>query len=498
MALIECRACKHAIAEHAASCPGCGAPASSAPSNSFWVRHWRGEYSLPRSYWVNSFLVSMCLAGVALALRLLLQDQPARYGSAATLALTALSLALWVWSARGTWVSATRHARAGRKWGGLAKAVIVLGCLRSVAALVQASAGFIEHGQTAMGRQAGPDFTVRLAADGTSVHISGGMNDGAAERLREALRGAPSVSSVVLSSTGGWVREGQLVAEVIAERKLSTLAQLECSSACTIAFLAGSSRTLAPGARLGFHQIRSVGSLDGQRSPDVALTRRAYDELGLPAPFIAKIAATPHNQMWYPSSSELLAAGVITESTEWEGYREALTTRLSASLLENMKVFEAPRTTLDALLQCELDGHIRWLNLSGCSYHYDQARVSLQDHLNAQDACLQAAGYVEESIHIDVVCSKRHIPNDWSFLEPMLSKKFAASLSPREPDAPRARARGECVAKEYARYANRSGCPLLNMEAQTAELLFSGDACVEKQRGFRASVNRMIARCAAR
>lgn len=127
---------------------------------------------------------------------------------------------------------------------------------------------------------------------------------------------APAITTVVLTSEGGWIREGLLLAKVIRERRLNTYVERVCVSACTIAFLAGSERVAEPNARIGFHAFRGVGSQRNDMSPEEAnQLRMVYRAAGLEESTIRRIAETPHDEVWFPSHDELLAAGVITRTS---------------------------------------------------------------------------------------------------------------------------------------------------------------------------------------
>lgn len=282
----------------------------------FFRKHWNGDYSLGRSYWVNTLLVSLFAPALGLLLFPLLQDLPARYSSAAVLALTVFGLLAWTWAISGTWASANKHVQRGGKqgWANAAKVMIVLGILRTVGEVGNMSGSLAEHWRVALGGQLGPQYTIQLSADGKSVVLKGGMNDGAAEALTRALDMAPAVNTVVFSSTGGWVREGNLAANIISQRKLATYVEGECTSACTIAFLAGSDRAAGPNAHIGFHQFKSVGESGGSAGDD-AMARAVYERARVSKEFITRIVATPPEKVWYPTHDELLAANVITRKS---------------------------------------------------------------------------------------------------------------------------------------------------------------------------------------
>lgn len=285
----------------------------------FFRRHFNGDYSLARSYWVNTFLVSLFAPVLGLILLPLLNENfPARYGSAGFLLITALAFVVWVWAISGTWASANKHVQRGGTafWAGAAKVVIVFGAIKAFGDFVQSMPVFQEHMKVAVGEQPGNPTKLEIRADGKSILLAGGINDGSADQLERALQMAPSVSTVVLASDGGWIREGEMLADVIRHRGLNTYVEGRCASACTIAFLAGKERVSAPSARLGFHASRSVGNVDAETSPiETARIVAIYREAGLPENFIRKAVSTPSGELWFPSHQELLTAGVLTRQS---------------------------------------------------------------------------------------------------------------------------------------------------------------------------------------
>ena len=69
------------------------APQTYSGPFAFFKRHFNGDYSLGRSYWINTFLISMIapLLGI-LMLPWLGENFPARYSSAGVLLITALGI----------------------------------------------------------------------------------------------------------------------------------------------------------------------------------------------------------------------------------------------------------------------------------------------------------------------------------------------------------------------------------------------------------------------
>jgi hypothetical protein len=121
---------------------------------------------------------------------------------------------------------------------------------------------------------------------------------------------APALRVLEVESSGGRIFEADRIAQIVHSRGWSTRATGPCESACTLVFLAGSSRQLKAAGRLGFHRA-ATGTfnpvLDQMANHELsALYRRA----GLPEQFVDKAAHTPSWHMWYPALAELTSSGV--------------------------------------------------------------------------------------------------------------------------------------------------------------------------------------------
>ncbi|RYY91660.1 MAG: hypothetical protein EOO24_30835, partial [Comamonadaceae bacterium] len=280
----------------------------------FVARHYNGDYSLARSYWLHLVVPSTAATLVLTSvLPLLAPALSATRVSLLAVATIALHAASWIWGIIGTWRSASKHgARTGKGfWAGATKVAIAFGLLANIAEMRTAAPVLWEHTRVAFGAQPGEPVQLQVRADGKSLLLSGGINDHTAEALDIALQHAPGVTTVVLESGGGWIRQGQKIGEVIARRNLNTYVETECTSACTIAFLAGKDRAMAPEARLGFHAFRAIGGVPlRDRESDI------YGAAGIGDAFIRRVAATPHASVWYPDHGRLLAERVLTRYSE--------------------------------------------------------------------------------------------------------------------------------------------------------------------------------------
>lgn len=298
----------------------------------YFLKHYNGDFTLGYAYWVNGVLVAQFgpLLGLLL-LPWLVENFPARFSSILVLLITALGIVAWIWAMKGTWASATKHkSRGGNSgWATAAKVFIVLGAIKTSGEMVKLIPSLTEHFQVAVGQQPGPKTELEILADGRSIRLSGGINDGTAEQFSKALALAPAVKTVVLNSNGGWIRQGEMLARIIEERHLSTYVETHCSSACTIAFLAGSERAADPKARIGFHAVKGVGTAANESTEDSHMTRRAYQKANLPGYFLKRISETPSNEMWYPTHDELIQAGVLTR-TSFGGESSAQASRITS------------------------------------------------------------------------------------------------------------------------------------------------------------------------
>ncbi|TLP53487.1 MULTISPECIES: hypothetical protein [Pseudomonas] len=89
------------------------APAHTAPRRSYLSRHWRGELSLTRTFWLNGVAVRLLFDALATPQVETLLGNPSRDPiDSAYLAgvLIGISLILWLWQLVGLWRCARRHS----------------------------------------------------------------------------------------------------------------------------------------------------------------------------------------------------------------------------------------------------------------------------------------------------------------------------------------------------------------------------------------------------
>lgn len=299
----------------------------------FLARHARGEYPMGRAYWLH-YLPAAWFPALLLPLPLayISESYSAAVVFLSIVLVWSIGLATWLWGAVGAWASANQHIQRSGKtgWARAVKIAIVLALLRNVSDMLERGPATFEFFGTMNRLQSSAAMQTTLQDEGRTLLFTGGINDGAANFLRSALDASPGVQRVILRSPGGWVAQGMKMAELIAQRGLDTHVDAECSSACTLAFIAGKERTAGPDGKLGFHTFHSIGAIDEfDRMNDALGAEKTYRHAGLPQAFIDKIVATRADQIWYPSQEELRRAKILTVMADSNAEAPAIATPTS-------------------------------------------------------------------------------------------------------------------------------------------------------------------------
>jgi len=165
------------------------------------------------------------------------------------------------------------------------------------------------------GDEALDTLAVSVSPDGTALSVEGAYGTGSADTVRRALDQHPAVRRVVLAGPGGRIGTAFEINRMIRNRRLATRVDTACASACTIAFLGGNDRSIAPSGRLGFHQ----GSFPGLGPNDLYESnrdmRRFLVASGVTPEFAQRVIDTPPDEIWTPTPQELLAGRVVQRVT---------------------------------------------------------------------------------------------------------------------------------------------------------------------------------------
>jgi hypothetical protein len=155
----------------------------------------------------------------------------------------------------------------------------------------------------------GVPYQMRVVAGGTVLEFYGSFVPQVAPDFEAAIANGRDLRVVHFESPGGQLVTAVQVAAMIQKRGLTTYVGHLCASACTVAFLGGRERWIAPGAQLGFHQARSDS---GPSEPGNKFLRLFYEKLGMPPAFVDHVMGTFPADLWLPSREELRAVHYTT------------------------------------------------------------------------------------------------------------------------------------------------------------------------------------------
>jgi hypothetical protein len=301
-------------------------PSKSIRYTNFIARNWRGEYSLVATYWGFGFVgnVAAGLLPVLVAAALPKSDYDPRLIFMTMVAAWISVGAVGTWQCVAVWRSASRHIKkrsaVGKRsiWAGLAKLVVVLGFIRLTGEFV--NSGFPQLTEASrmafLGDPDIPAYSIRVMRNGTEAEIVGGFKYGLTDDFAKILTASRQIKVIHLDSLGGRIGEAIRLNKLIRENGISTYVSAECYSACTVAFAGGRTRILREGAKLGFH-APSFPGISKQELLNIAQDQvNAFSAAGFDRNFVDKALTTPSDQLWKPSDDVLLAAHVITGTSD--------------------------------------------------------------------------------------------------------------------------------------------------------------------------------------
>lgn len=95
-----------------------------------------------------------------------------------------------------------------------------------------------------------------ITRDGNTLILTGPISFAANTAARQQIATHPEITTIHLTSQGGAIPAARALAKTIQTNNLNTHAPGPCYSACTIAFIAGNTRSLGPKGALGFHSYK--------------------------------------------------------------------------------------------------------------------------------------------------------------------------------------------------------------------------------------------------
>ena len=180
-------------------------------------------------------------------------------------------------------------------------------------------------------------LTLDMRVEEPGYEFDGALDEYDETEVISYLFDNPQIKTLRVTGPGGYMPTASAIAEYFIRHDINTEAVGECDSACAQIFLGGKTRTLAPGAKLGFHRPHLVKEREKQfyeknhvkkgwkdrfdygiDTYDLAMlhmVKRIEYMLsrGVDIDFILKKYTTSSYDIWHPSKEELLKAGVLTK-----------------------------------------------------------------------------------------------------------------------------------------------------------------------------------------
>ena len=280
-------------------------------------KHWRGEFSLSISFWINVFLIGIITAWLNYWFTESSLFTHPVIAARFTLIIIFIKLCfVWPWQIVGLWRACKKHVVAhGRSFWTRTVQIIVVIVIISILGVISSS---WREGkdlyQVGFQKDRWPDYTLILRNNDSLIHLDGGLRFGVSKDVAVILKNNPSIKGIILDSNGGSIYEGRELSMMILSYGLDTYSLKGCYSAGTMAFISGTNRFLATGANLGFHKYHAV--YESLLEPEVVKEEQGkdlhfFEHRGINREFLEKIYAASHKDVWIPSIDELLDAGVI-------------------------------------------------------------------------------------------------------------------------------------------------------------------------------------------
>lgn len=288
----------------------------------FIGKHWKGEYSLSISFWLNFVVLTAAYHFIEPFLQRPFVDRPWVFITVTIIYLVICRLIIYPWQVIGLLRASDKHHlvhdRAVVRYG--IQVIIVISLALTVAHLIGSTQDLVlykqkmdEHTQIDTA-----DYSLTLIDKEQLIHLKGPLDFGITNAVARILVDNPKIQGIVLDSEGGQIYEGRGLARLIETNGLDTYSFEGCSSACTTAFIGGNNRYLGTNASLGFHRykidperIRQVVpfyDLDEEQKKDIALFRSK--QIG--DDFLKRVFETHPDDMWFPPTDVLISAGVVT------------------------------------------------------------------------------------------------------------------------------------------------------------------------------------------
>ena len=288
------------------------------------IRFWKGQVSLPISYWVVGILITLGALALSSFVELKIESASSRAELGIYMMLLYVVLTpVVIWQSVGVIRSAIRHPHRGGSagWATMAIIMAVVGMINFTVDFYRSGVPIITESISLIGAESTyPPTKFRVLNNGTELELYGGIEIGSELLLLDVLKQNENITTIHLHSIGGRLIGATRLAAVVKEYGLNTFVKTSCSSACSIVYLAGKERLLGEDGVLQFHAPALGGKSMHDNTELSSAFDQAYKDADVPNWFAKKIRNTPNTELWAPSHKELLRAGIVSKVVDSSAY----------------------------------------------------------------------------------------------------------------------------------------------------------------------------------
>lgn len=287
----------------------------------YFKKHWKGELSLPVSYWINIVLVNLLFFYITeyIAIRI---KHPIFIIKFIIISNIIFHFTIYLWQIIGTWRCSKKYINNGKKfWARIVRVIIIISTLFIVPRYLRLNklqeANFEEISKL--------DYKIDIVEKESKIHLIGGMKFGLSKEIQKLLDNNEKITGIIIDSHGGLIYEGYKLAEIIEKYNLNTYSIIECSSAATIAFIAGKERYISNETKMGFHNPFSILEIRKDIHLNAIETNTArkqnkfsksdylkyLQKHGVTNNFIDKLENLSSKDLFYPTINELIESNII-------------------------------------------------------------------------------------------------------------------------------------------------------------------------------------------
>lgn len=214
-----------------------------APKRGYFSRHWHGELSLAKSYWINFWLLSIVLTVLLVFwIAFSINENPVFFSRIVLVITAIIYLVIYPWQIIGLWRSATNTtANTGKTfWPRIVKFLVIMGVLGSFSSEMQDKEWYkqLYYDAFILSKAKNYDVSVKEGI----ITINGDFDYGISDQVEKILKNNQSIEFVTLNSDGGLLFEANNLSKLILLNSLNTHTNEGCRSACTIAYISGNKR----------------------------------------------------------------------------------------------------------------------------------------------------------------------------------------------------------------------------------------------------------------